>query len=240
MSNKFKALDEIYSDLEKLKDIFSKPRLWIDNYFSEIKNAVDIEHAKYLMNPDETDLDSKQQDINELDFGEVQTLKKKSEDKQAELLRRVLNRYEKIIEKIENLEKNCYERLPTDKLDEEVVDKTRKLIEDIESRIIDVEASSQKDDADINYIDWLIHETVLQLQKHIMLNKSLFFITKNTLSSNDFGISLFGTLLVMNDEFISKRAIDTVQLVIFSVAIRHKTGKNFGYGQWRSVNKKKI
>lgn len=215
IKNKFKALDEIYAELEKLKLIFSQPRIWLTNYFSDMKTIVDIGYTKYQMNP--TPEKGHDPDVNnELDFekDKAQVLKKSSEDKREGLLKRACKRYDKIIEKLEKMEKNCLEKLPTDKLDDDIVDRTERSIEDIESRILGVEANNNKDanaDVDINYIDWLIHETCLQLQKHIMLNRGLIFVSKDTLILNDLNVGSFGTLLIITDEFFSQKAIDTIQ-----------------------------
>lgn len=213
IENKFKALDEIYAELEKLKFIFAQPRIWLTNYFSDMKTIVDIEYTKYQMNP--TTEKGHDPDVNnELDFenDKAQVLKKSSEGKQEGLLKRACKRYEKIIGKLEKMEKNCLEKLPTDKLDDDVVDRTERSIEDIESRILGVEANTHKDvDVDINYIDWLIHETCLQLKKHVMLNRGLIFVSKDTLILNDFNVGSFGTLLIITDEFLSQKAIDTIQ-----------------------------
>ena len=212
------SINSIKQDLEHLINIFDHPRLWLVQYYSEIKWQVDIVYGrvhsklqeksasiKISIDNDDYDNDNNYFDndaaCNKIAF----TKRNKKIDNQ---LKEATEHYEQIIEKINELEKNCLEALPTDEIHDELSTVIQIKIEEIESQVYKLRFSETE--IKIDEIDTLIYETLLKLQKGLMLNKGLIFLNQSVLPIENL-IDSCGTLIILQDGFIGSRAIEVIK-----------------------------
>ncbi len=175
------SINKLSSDLENLKTVLRQPRIWLSNYVSELKNTIDIEFTKFLI-----------------------------EGKPEEDAKHGTKRYEQIIEKIENYEKNCFTNLRTDKIDDQVQEQAEASINEIEYKISNLNTFNNEieKNLDLDLIDSLIYETLLKIQLSIVLNNGLIFLASSTIKN---AIGLFGTLFIVEGQFFGERAIKMIE-----------------------------
>jgi regulator of sigma D len=155
--------EDINSKLEDLKMMCNSPRLFLSNYFFEIKNEIDKNLANKTMN--ELDLQIKQQ-INDI-----------------------------WIEMIKNIE--IYEnKFYMNKLSNESVNLTIKKINSIQVMLDNVSSGH------FNQIEQLMEDEEYFIQNVLFSNKTLLLFNDN----DDSFLSI--KLLIIDDQFISRRGID--------------------------------
>lgn len=167
------SVKELTSDLETLKTILRQPRFWLSNYFSELKNIIDIEFTKFL-----------------------------AEERSEDETNQVTSCYEEIIDKVEKIEKNCFNNLKTDRINsDEVLVQAEASINKIEQMISSLD-SKISSETDLDLIDTLIYETLLKIKLSLVLNTGLIFLNVT---------GLFGTLFIVEGQFFSERSTDMIE-----------------------------
>lgn len=167
------SVKKLTSELETLKTVLGQPRIWLSNYFSELKNNIDIEFTKFL-----------------------------AEERSEDETKQATSHYEEIIDKVVKIEKNCFNNLKTDRInDEEVQMQAEASINKIEQMISSLD-SKISSETDLDLIDTLIYETLLKIQLSLVLNTGLIFLNVT---------GLFGTLFIVDGQFFGDRSSDKIE-----------------------------
>lgn len=114
---------------------------------------------------------------------------------------------ESMINKINCFEKECLSEL---KIDSENVQQLKKAIETIEEKLNDtvwVEIYAKAND--VAALDQMTYEILCKMQKQMFLGKTFVFLTAESFPNTE--IETFGKLLIVQDEFIGKRAIEKLE-----------------------------
>ena len=171
--------EDIDSGLKELKLAYENPKLYIATYFSELRNTVDIELEKFILN---------QEDAEQLELAnEFQ---------------------ESMINNINNFEKECMSKLSSGSLSTEdsIEDRIEKLTEDV--KYLD-SYEDEKLNAVYDLIYYLMVEVqkiLFSNQQLVFVSKNTQFF-KEYLETSDCEVSMvsFGFLVKIEDEFIGKR-----------------------------------
>ena len=158
---------KLLNDLNELKQMLELPYLYLENYFSELRNQLDNEFAP------------KQQEL------------QNDEEK-----KKVLNEsWEKMIKKIDSYEDNC-KRHSYD-------------IEENKTEIYKIEKMLSKQAIiDLREVEEAIKKEEIYLLKSLFQNKAIFFFkSEDYQKTNDENKLVNGQLVILNDEFISKKLL---------------------------------
>ena len=183
-------LGKIRSGLGQLHLIFERPRIYLHNYFANLKHEVDITCQLYINS---------------------QSIEQKKFNSQSERFKLYANNIKLaldhqilLIEKIANFEQECYDGLSSDdKL--ELTVQIPKILQSVEYKINDplwAEENACK-------IDELLYRMLSRLHKLIFLNSTIFFLTKEELSR--LKIASFGMLVLICGEFFDTRVIGKIK-----------------------------
>ncbi len=189
MNEKF---EKIKSGLDQLNLILEKPRIYLYNYFSCIRNEVDITCELFI---NSWKIKQKKHVFDSDKFKRFSNHIKSALDHRALL-----------IEKINNFEKECYDGLSSDgKLEIDLTFQLQKILVTVEAKICDplwTEVNSLK-------VDELIYKMLSRLNKSIFMNSTMFFLKKKELSR--LKIASFGMLVLIRGEFFSTRVIAKIK-----------------------------
>lgn len=180
--------------LDDLRTLFKCPRLYLTNWFDEIKNDVDIAYG--------------QKEIFETDPD----------------LRTILRtNWNSIIERISLFEENCLKNQPTNKFNQHTTEAISQVINSVETNLIElhkleqsVPAEDQLIEHKTNLINDSISSQIIKLEKILFQNKTIAFIASHK-SSIFLANKVFhrmdskttaGKLVVINDEYFNKSSIE--------------------------------
>lgn len=112
-----------------------------------------------------------------------------------------------MINKVNFYEEKCLDEL---RIDSETCKYLEKIIETIKERLNDtvwIEVYAKA--SDVSELDKMAYETLCKIEKRLFLGRSFVFLKKNLFQNCE--IETFGKLLIVQDEFIGKRAIQKLQ-----------------------------
>ena len=177
--------------VEELEMILNSPRVYLSNYFGDLKNEIDL-GAAILVN-----------------------LKTKSTNIQLNEIDKIYNEQLLFINKIESFENICLNSIQLLGL----ADQTRQTINVCKLKIIEFGLYLSRPDSEITKSKQMFHEIenavqqcCYKLQRTLFSNKCLLFLNKKTLKQFGVAESLLaslsiGILLFVQDEFISQTRI---------------------------------
>lgn len=203
-------LAKLKADQDLLKTIFSSPRLYLSECFSEVITQIDIEAEILLATKD--DPNSKPQKIE---------------------MNKIFKNWELMVETIKNFQAECLKNFPGNKFDKETSDfvqnslkaaeESIKNIENIAKLILNKKPSTNdydedESDKDLEYfdekyteLDDLIYDATFRLQKILNGDKCVFFLEKN-LFDGYFDEQVFiGKVISVTDAFFGARGIANIR-----------------------------
>ena len=170
------ALKKIKGELASLNLIAETPRLYVSNFFSNLRNEIDLSCASFICG-------------NEAEMNDAPRAQ------------------EIMINKVNFYEEKCLDEL---RIDSETCKYLEKIIETIKERLNDtvwIEVYAKA--SDVSELDKMAYETLCKIEKRLFLGRSFVFLKKNLFQNCE--IETFGKLLIVQDEFIGKRAIQKLQ-----------------------------
>ncbi len=179
-------LEKLNKDLDELKTLFQLPRLYMSNFFSDLKRDIDLASVKHAA---AANLNNNNND----NLEQTNLLKKAWTD---------------IIQRVDTFESECFNLLRTNKFSSEItneLNETIKLIEDKLNNLVYRE--------DVIDLSEIIYENIYKLEKIIFQNKTITFIDKlqcklyELFNEMDAKIA-FGKLLVVENYYFGKRGLN--------------------------------
>ena len=172
-------IEQLKSRCVKLKLMLSSPRIYLAEHFENIKHEIDIKCA-YL----------------------IRELQERNEfDKINELIKNQVV----FMEKIDSFQMECLQQLPTNRLCAELTNYIENTINEIETNInqttnID-EIPMETESNSLN--EEMIADTFLIIERHLFLNKCLFFY--------ETGNNSLDSLIFIEDEYFTNSEIENVK-----------------------------
>ena len=175
----------ISEDLKELQKIFDSPRIYIIEYFARLINNVDVACEKFLISQKGT--------ISNLLVVEMQEL---------------------IIERINATQDICLQKLNKDWFNTEQVKTLKKTINSIQELLESCLLNNIRQE--LVQLDELLYDCKTKLLSLLFYNKVVVFLTKDNFPMfNKLGQESFGSLLIVQDEFIGNRAFDILWYIFF-------------------------
>ena len=151
------------------------PRSYLSNFFTNLQNKIDIALGNFLI--------------------------EKALDLKAST--RVIEEQLLMIEAIKRFENDRFSALTTNRLNEELGDLLRQEIKMIEASYVFYEASISPED--YKKLDQCLYETGTRLERSLMQNRSIIFLSNECKLDGLNHIDSFGKLVIIEDEYISER-----------------------------------
>ncbi len=187
------TVDTLYKELEELEALVQMPRLYLNNFFLNLRNEVDLAVAK------------------------------QSQIKVTQEITLKLNEnYELMIDKINEFERECLARPVKNIFTKAELEEAIKMIEFIRERIRNLSIQDDEDDGEngklddlIMEIEDLIYDETNRLERIIFLNKTMIFLEENNSKLNDcFNkmnyLTSAGKLIFITNEYFGKRGLSNI------------------------------
>jgi hypothetical protein len=183
MNWKDAKLNEISQKIENLKFMFECKRLFLANYFSELRNHVDLAHY--------TKIES-QQDEN---------LKKK-----------ITENWLSMIAFIDSFEKECLKKSPNNRYSESLTTKLNQTIQYIQVEMSNLSLEDENlFDKKTDEIDDLTYEGVFEMEKILFEKKTLFWFDNHDILKDYMNPeTMFGKLIFIRNEHFGARGVQSL------------------------------
>lgn len=183
---KQKELKRMAKSIADLKFQFEFPRLYLSNYFEELRNEIDLSIAKKM-----------QQKPNE------------------EIKRKLTEDYIQIIDRINSFENSCFKIRAANKFSNEFSDRIKHSIEIIDAKVTHLKRRKHPDIYDFMYyvleIDDLVYEVHFQIEKLLFQNKTILFLDKETAKISKLFDTIFDCkLIIISNGYFSKKGLNSI------------------------------
>ena len=204
---------QLKANEELLKTIFTSPRLYLSECFSEVITQIDI--AAELLLAAKDDPTSKQQKIE---------------------INKIFKNWELMVDTIKNFQTECLKNFPLNKFDERTTDFVNNSIKSAQESIQNIEniakLISNKDtsvndddndevDKDMEFfeekytdLDDLIYNATFKLQKVLNGDRCVFFLERDLFDGYVDESYFIGKLIIVKDAFFGARGIANIRFVI--------------------------
>lgn len=200
-----KILNELKLHSEQLKKLFDSPRLYMSNYFADLRSEVDFAFMK--LNQNEPSIEVKHK-LNDSWF--------------------------QMIENVNTFETECFKLRSTNTFNEDFSQEVREKIElidcilnDLNSQIafdepvsdqclVDNNAKPDQEEDSFVEITNLIYEEIYKIEKILMMNKTLIFLDKTNWTDTSLFDRMnnritFGKLFSIQNEYFGSQSIDLIK-----------------------------
>jgi hypothetical protein len=175
-------LNILHKNLDELKQALNSPRIYLAEFFSDLCQRIDIQCELYLQAHSE------------------------NQEKSTEALKSQAQ----MIEQVKLLEEECLSHVADSQMDASLARKSAKLMLKIESELkcpLIVEEKIRNKFVALTHE--LVHEKLVQIQKYLFKNKSVWFFPKEYSHRHKiFKFSSFGFLTIVLDEFLSQKRLE--------------------------------